>query len=164
VKRFFFAFSLVGACACSSPENPEEERCASSSSTQSVPGALAMGSGDGDSFVAYTDGQEVEIVQGSQGGYMIVPSFRIDTSLIATDGYCSYIDITATVEGEAPSLVSVPLPRRTDSETYFYVPDVFVFLSSTLSGIANKPCDVIALFRDEGLSTRLQIRLELLPP
>lgn len=86
---------LVAASACGPTPEPapapglppfsEPPRCASDAGASAgATRKILVGSGDGADFVAYVEGQDVSLVLGYQGGYMITPTVRIP--IVSGDG------------------------------------------------------------------------------
>jgi len=95
------ALLLLTACGPNYPGEdlePEAERCAIGEDLEAGDRELSIGAGQGADFEPYTDGMEVPIVRGPQGGYMIIPVLRVP-ALADTEG-CSVVDIDHGDVGE----------------------------------------------------------------
>lgn len=166
-RPLFALFLALFAGGCQPDDANDDDQvdsCPNPPATELVPGALESGFGNAETFIAYSEGRQVSLTLGPQGGYMILPRFRIDTALIATDGVCAHLDVTASVEGLEPLVTSLTLPERTDSGQYWITSEVLVFLSTTLSSVANKPCQLEGVFREDERYTTSAVGLVLLPP
>jgi hypothetical protein len=141
----------------------DEARCAP------VEGGMEIGTGGPSGFRAFGADEPSELVLGPQGGYMILPEFRIDASIVGTDGTGARFSVAAVVEpfdpdAEAPLEVptlSGRLPSLYSDGTYFYVDALPLFLSTVHAEVAGRACTITAAFRDDGLRASATARVLL---
>lgn len=91
-------FFVFGTCGPSDPNVPEPETCSMGPPTRGDGGALAtravlVGSGEGASFAPYTDGSEVRLVHGFQGGEMITPMVRVEAAGSTAADACWVVEV-----------------------------------------------------------------------
>lgn len=105
--RAIAALALLAGCsdpAASPPPGTAAERCALDDHA-AVNRLVAIGSRDDTGFSAYEDGQELELILGFQGGYMITPAVRVEAAAGDPDRVCVSIRLThALLDGDAPGL------------------------------------------------------------
>lgn len=168
--RFSGAFELVvctlvtGACGeHSSTPTTSPTECSSTPPTRPEPvaGALEIGEGGPVDFRPIADGSSEELVLGSQGGYMVTPIFRIDTTLFDTDGKCAYIDVTHTVGTLDPASYHFVLPTQPSGEPYWYIGSLPLFLSYQSTGLVGQTCSLSATFGDDGKTTSAEVHTSL---
>ncbi|HEY3500427.1 MAG TPA: hypothetical protein VGK73_37300, partial [Polyangiaceae bacterium] len=98
------ALALLGGCG-SSTEAGDDPACADPGNGEPVPDAVQIGTQENAVFRAYQEGEAADLVLGLQGGFMLLPAFRIDAAALGSDGRCARLDVAATVDSEpAPSL------------------------------------------------------------
>ncbi len=137
--------------------------CSAPAPTQGaiVPDALTIGSGSPQRFVPSTDGDTTELIIGSQGGYMAVPLFRVDSAAFGTDGVCAYLRVEAAVDGRAPENYTIRLPDSSPSEPYWYFGTLPLFLSYDEVDVVDRDCTYSAAFIDDGREADAQVTLHL---
>ena len=140
------ACSIVG---CSDPSGPtdeaplqvEAEHCVADGEELPADATrpVIVGLGEGDDFQALQEGQEVALVLGGQGGYMIVPSLRVP--VLEGDGNeaCWNVHLDNELDGtpvsEVPDLLSrVKFERRGEHLQVDGLYDLLGFESEPLSG------------------------------
>jgi hypothetical protein len=146
--RFLLACCALALGGCSDPYGPylgpepsvEAEFCVADdedlppTSTREV----SVGLGDGEVFAAFEPGQEISLVQGGQGGYMIVPSVRVPVAEGDGEQACwnVRIDNEISSEGtEVPDLLSrVEFDRRGDHLQVDGLYDLLGYNSDALEG------------------------------
>ncbi len=76
------------------PDANVAERCADFAQTDPVETrTVRIGVLDGDACVPLADGDDVEIVLGHQGGYMVVPAFELDGAGLDGDTTCCRVTL-----------------------------------------------------------------------
>jgi hypothetical protein len=155
-------------CSEGSDAAPEDPCAARAEACTQVAGGLAIGSGGPDAFRAFAPDEPQELVLGPQGGYMILPEFQIDPSVIGTDGAGARFTVAALVSAAAPELdpvepppLSGTLPRLTLDAGYFYVDPLPLFLSTVRSQVEGRACEITATFRDGGELASATVRVLL---
>jgi hypothetical protein len=118
--------------------------------SEPIAGALEIGTGGPHDFRASSDGDEAEIVLGSQGGYMAVPVFRVDPGLMGTDGACAYLSVHVEVTTLDPVDYEVRLPNSTPTDPYWYFGTLPLFLASNPATLVGQTATYAATFRDDG--------------
>jgi len=152
------------AAACADKEEPEPnyyEDCGTFQAGAPVAAGVAIGSGDAASFDAFADGADAELVLGSQGGYMIIPTVRIDAVAFGTDGQQACIDLETSIAGVSTSPISFGLPPLSNAGGYFHVERLPLFLGSELSELEDESCRVTATLRDDGRTATGAVRVVL---
>jgi len=159
------AFACVASACGSAGEKPSaaETGCTGLAPTSGTPvsGALTIGSGSPQRFTPSMDGDTTELIIGSQGGYMAVPLFRVDATLLGTDGVCTYLRVEAAVDGQEPQNYTLKMPDSMPSEQYWYFGTLPLFLSYEETGIVDRDCTYTAAFLDDGREADAQVTLRL---
>ena len=125
---------------------------------------LALGEGSGDDFAAYTDGAELPMVLGWQGGYMITPRVRIEAREGDPDNACYKVRLANQVEQGwvGPGMVThLMFARQGDAFYSDPVNDLLTYQVEELSGQELR-LDVSA----EGIDVdeEMSVTVTLLPP
>jgi hypothetical protein len=158
---------LLGACgavACSSPaETPAADSACDKPVTReiSVEGALEIGNGGPNDFEPILDGDDEELVVGSQGGYMVTPVFRIDASLLGSDGVCPMLDVTHAIETREPAAFSFRMRDQPAGDMYWFVGNLPLFLATDDADLLGKTCTLSATFRDDGRTASASVTTTL---
>ena len=154
--------------ACGGGDEPPEPApkpvCSGPTPTRGTPidGALAIGTGDASYYRPYVDGDRAQIVVGSQGGYMAIPVFRVDATLLGTDGFCTYLKVIATVDdGSDPHNFDIKLPNSSPSDAFWYFGTLPLFLASDESQILGHTVTYNASFYDDGKEADAAVSLLL---
>jgi hypothetical protein len=156
-------------CSNASDAARDEDPCAASvDACILVEGGLAIGSGGPRAFRPFVPDEPQELVLGPQGGYMILPEFEIDPSVLGTDGAGALFTVAALVSDaatEQPPLEAPPLsgtlPRLTLEAGHYYVDPLPLLLSTTLSQVEGRACEITATFRDGGELATAAVRVSL---
>lgn len=147
-RRISAPVVLVCALAgCSDPSGPTDapplqaEHCVADGEELlgEVTRPVTVGLGEGDDFQPLQEGQEVALVLGGQGGYMIVPSLRVP--VLEGDGNeaCWNVHLDNELDGapvgEVPDLLSrVKFERRGEHLQVDGLYDLLGYESEPLSG------------------------------
>jgi hypothetical protein len=150
--------------ACTKGEEPEPKSysdCFSPVAGGPVAAEVAIGSGDAGSFQRFADGAEAELVLGSQGGYMIVPTVRVDALAFGLTGAGACIDLETSIAGRVISSPSFGVPPLSNIGGYYYVERLPLFLASELSEVEDESCNVKATLRDGAREATGEARVRL---
>jgi hypothetical protein len=165
VRRLGALFGAGVALACSSP--PAAPAAAGNECDQAVSretpveGALEIGNGGPNDFEPIVDGDDEELVVGSQGGYMVTPVFRIDASLMQSDGVCVMLDVTHAVEAHEPAQFSFRVRDQPAGEMYWFVGNLPLFLATDDADLLGKACTLSATLRDDGRTASASVTTTL---
>ena len=112
-----------------------------------VEGALSIGTGTGDDFRPL--GDTLELVLGSQGGWMVTPTLEVDLSAMATDGDCVRIDVSVDL-GDGQELPYVAILSELVGERWTSEP-LQLFLSYDLAAVEGQTAFLAASLEDDGV-------------
>ena len=110
------ALALAG-CAPDAARPAGEDCGASPEAATWIEDALALGlasggGGGADGFQPVADGAPLELVLGSQGGWMITPILAVDRSMMASDGACVHVAVEVDLGiGGEPFAFEVTVPE-----------------------------------------------------
>ena len=151
---------LALACSPDSSDSPGEERCVQPLPTRGtmVEGALAIGEGDAANFTSFEDGQQVVLVHGPQGGFMITP---VDQEKLGTDGRCVYLHLAASIEGVDPIGLDVHLTDLVGTNGHLTTEALPFLLSFDPNALVGKSCAVTATWQDDGVIATAQVSVVL---
>ena len=138
----------VGVGGCSDPYGPflgqepevQAEACVADGddTTPTATREVLVGLGDGEQFHVFEAGQEISLIQGGQGGYMIVPSVRVPVADGDGDQACWNVKIDNELQSEAtevPDLLSrVRFERRGEHLQVDGLFDLLGYESEPLAG------------------------------
>lgn len=155
------AAALLAACAAG-PEQPE---------TCEPPGAPAAvvedalvlglaGAGAG-GFEPLADGAPVELVLGSQGGWMITPVLAVDRAKMAGDGACAQVAVEVDLGAAEPVRFELTVPELAGSDDHFYSDPLPVFLSYDLAELEQRQVLITAAFVDDEVASSCQVAVHL---
>jgi hypothetical protein len=152
--------------ACSSTDpHPAVTRCAEPTGDgRAVDGAVALGLGDPQTFVAFEDGASVSLIHGPQGGWMITPVIRADQARLGTDGVCAYLDLEADVDGQEPLPLHFRLSELVEQGDYLFTEAIPFLLSFNVTALAGRSCVLSAAWQDDGRSATARASLTLVGP
>ena len=123
--------------------------------------ALAIGTGSGADFRPIGDAGSLELVLGSQGGWMVTPTLEVDLLAMASDRVCVALRVEADLgAGEAP-LLDVLLGELGESGDRWYSDPLQVFLSYDLAALEGRSATLVATFRDDDLVATSQVSVLL---
>jgi len=156
------ALLLLAACGGTGEgEKPPSDDCqAPSSPGAPVEDALQIGTGGPRDFVALADGQNHELVLGSQGGYMPSPVFRVDAAAFGTDGECAYMHVDLDVDGRDRASFDF-MVRPTSGDSAWYFGGLPLFLSTDASALDGRSCRILASFNDDDRETSAEVQVIL---
>jgi hypothetical protein len=152
------------AAGCTDGQEPEPKSygdCYMRPASSPVAAEVVIGSGDAPSFQPFAHGADAELVLGTQGGYMIVPTVRIDALAFGPAGENSCIELQTRIGGAVVSSPSFSVHELTASEGHYYVERLPLFLSSELSGIEDERCSVTATLSTEGREATGEVEVVL---
>jgi hypothetical protein len=120
---------------------------------EKVTGALAIGMMEAEGFREVKDGESLALIRGSQGGWMVVPTIRVDARGLGTNGACTELDIDSEVEALAPRLLHLEPSAASTQADHWYFSDLPVFLGVDLRELDGRACRLNVTFRDDGRET-----------
>ena len=146
---------MVVGCGPREPEAdvPDDaERCVAEDGSSGALEArvIALGVGGAEAFRVFQEGEETELIEGLQGGYMITPTVRVEAAGDSRDEACFRVQLENTLmEGGdiGPGMISQVVFTR--SGEFFYVESIYdllgydegelegktLLLSATVSGV-----------------------------
>jgi hypothetical protein len=154
------ALALAG-CAADAASPGEEDCGASPEAATWIEDALALGlASDGApaGFQPVVDGASLELVLGSQGGWMITPILAVDRSMMASDGAC--VDVAVEVDlgiGGEPFAFQVTVPELGGTDQHFYSEPLPVFLSYDLAELDGRTASITAVVTDDDVASSCQV-------
>lgn len=168
-SRLFFAALLAPALvACggddAEPQTPDPQCMATDmppSRGAPIAGALQIGAGGPADFREYADGDSIPIVRGPQGGYMAIPVFRVDSTLLGTDGACASLNVIATVDALGPQDFTIKLPAQSPADSVWFFGSLPLFLASDESELVDRTVTYDAAFFDDGKEADAEVSLLL---
>lgn len=152
---------LVAACAADTGE--EEAGCAEPAAPGSViEDALALGRAGGGWFEPVADGAAMELVLGTQGGWMITPILAVDRRMMASDGACVHVAVEVDLGGgQAPIEFGMTVPELGGTDDHFYSEPLPVFLSYDVAALEGRAATITAVLQDDDVAATCQVAVEL---
>lgn len=130
----------------------EPQRCSTmQGATPRAIRAVAIGLGEPDGFIPLEDGDEVALVLGTQGGYMITPTIRV----AADDGDGDALCLMASLDNAmaAPSDIGPGVQAYLSFEmhgAYCYAANIFDLLAFDAAPLVGRALTLHALVRGDG--------------
>lgn len=153
------ALALAG---CAADAGPAGEDCGASpeASATWIEDAVALGltGGGGNRFQPVADGASLELVLGSQGGWMITPVLAVDRSMMASDGACVHVAVEVDLgAGGQPIAFEVTLPELGGTDLHFYSEPLSVLLSYDLAELDGRTATITAVVTDDDVASSCQV-------
>ena len=155
------ALALAAGCAADAGPAGEDSCAAPEATTTWIEDALVLGlagGGDGGGFQPVADGASLELVLGSQGGWMITPVLAVDRSMMASDGACVHVAVEVDLgAGGQPIAYQVILPEIGGTDLHFYSEPLPVFLSYDLTELDGRTATITAVVTDDDVASSCQV-------
>lgn len=103
-------------------------------------GTLSIGVRRGGEFAGLTDEGPMELVRGSQGGWMVVPMLRVEAREVDLDVSCGWVKIEAAIDGDALLIEHVQEVGFEARGSFLDSEDVLAFLSLDLAELEDRSC------------------------
>jgi hypothetical protein len=160
-RGFWGAVSLLLA-GCSGPDDSSANSCLPpSSSVHEVEGAVGIGVFGEAGFELVAEGQELPLVRGFQGGYMVTPVVRVDEASFGTNGRCVQMDIAADVES-GPAVEQHYRFAALQADGGFWFSDTIpLFLANDPDDLSGKSCAITVNWRDDGAESTASVSVLL---
>jgi len=157
------ALLALVAAACAADTGEEEVGCIEPAAPGSlIEDALSLGLVGGGSFQPVADGAAMELVLGSQGGWMITPILAVDRRMMASDGACVHVAVEVDLGGgDAPIAFDITLPELGGTEDHFYSEPLPVFLSYDVAALDGRAASITAVHEDDDVASTCQVAVEL---
>ena len=160
------ALTLALAGCAADAAGPDGEDCGASPEAATwIEDALALGvasGGGAGGFQPVADGASLELVLGSQGGWMITPILAVDRSMMASDGACVHVAVEVDLGiGGEPIAFEVTLPELGGTDQHFYSDPLAVFLSYNLAELDGRTASITAVVTDDDVASSHQVAARL---
>jgi hypothetical protein len=151
------------AAACAADPGMDEAGCAEPAAPGSlIEDALALGLAGAGRFEPVAEGAAMELVLGSQGGWMITPILAVDRRMMASDGACVHVTVEVDLDGgDAPITFDVTVPELGGTDDHFYSEPLPVFLSYDVAALEGRRATITAVLEDDDVASSCQVAVEL---
>ena len=152
------------AVACGSTYGGGQDDCGlrpdAIGQSQMLDGALQIGVRADGVFVPLVDSDTIELVLGSQGGWMVVPMLRVDSPEL-DDVDCGWVELSGQVGDGSVTMNHVEPLRFAREGRFFESDDVFAFLTLDLTEVEGQPVslEVVVDLGDRSAATALDATL-----
>lgn len=154
---------LVFAIACAGPKDSSPRCVDFEARADSVEGALSIGVNTGADFESIESESQVELELGTQGGWMVRPTLRIDAESLSVDAQsCIWVSIEAQVEGMSQPISFLDAPSFAFEASMGYSEPLNVLLSFDLAALEGRAATLDVSVEGPSAAARTAVDVKLI--